>query len=114
MVMAKFLTALGPDQLDRLGDLNPQLLRELKGRLKRFPMLVAIGLSLLLQLGMMVIFSMHLPGLQAGCASKISAGNRVLMSSRSFRLLNKQATVPFASPTREAKGNTAKQTTAKP
>ncbi|MEL6384943.1 MAG: hypothetical protein AAFQ89_21275 [Cyanobacteria bacterium J06626_18] len=45
-----------------MGDLNPQLLRELKGRLKRFPVLAAICLSLLLQLGVMLIFSMALPG----------------------------------------------------
>lgn len=63
MVAAKKIwTALGPKQLDRVGDLNPQLLRELKGRLKRFPVLAAICLSLLLQLGVMLIFSMELPG----------------------------------------------------
>ena len=58
----KIWTALGPKQLDRVGDLNPQLLRELKGRLKRFPVLAAICFSLVLQLGVMIIFSLQLPG----------------------------------------------------
>ena len=48
--------------MDRLGDFNPQLLRELKGRLKRLPMLVAIGLSLMLQLGIVGINALALPG----------------------------------------------------
>ncbi|NMG09280.1 ABC transporter permease subunit [Brasilonema sp. UFV-L1] len=36
--------------IDKLGDWNPQLLRELKGRLKVFPTVIAVVTSLLLQL----------------------------------------------------------------
>jgi hypothetical protein len=35
--------------LDRIGDWNPQLMRELRGRLKLFPVLVTVGISLFLQ-----------------------------------------------------------------
>ncbi|MEO0989057.1 MAG: hypothetical protein AAFY20_26470, partial [Cyanobacteria bacterium J06639_14] len=62
MLNTKISTALGRNLIDPLGDLNPQLLRELKGRLKRFPVLAAICLSLLLQLGVMISFSLQLPG----------------------------------------------------
>jgi len=37
--------------LDKIGDWNPQLLRELKGRLKVFNVLIALGISLVTQLG---------------------------------------------------------------
>ena len=36
--------------IDRVGELNPQLFRELKGRLKPFNLIIAMGSSLLLQL----------------------------------------------------------------
>ncbi|MEO0457925.1 MAG: hypothetical protein AAF152_15280, partial [Cyanobacteria bacterium P01_A01_bin.114] len=62
MFGAKIFTTLGQKPLDRLGDLNPQLLREMRGRLKRFPVLVAVGLSLLCQIAMMIGFSLALPG----------------------------------------------------
>ncbi|MFH7027088.1 MAG: ABC transporter permease subunit [Heteroscytonema crispum UTEX LB 1556] len=39
--------------IDRLGDWNPQLLRELKGRLKIFPVLIAFATSLI---GQLIIF----------------------------------------------------------
>lgn len=55
-------TKLGGTVLDRLGDFNPQLLRELKGRLKWFPILAAVGISLLIQLVMLMGFSIALPG----------------------------------------------------
>ncbi|MEM9165161.1 MAG: hypothetical protein AAGC54_19105, partial [Cyanobacteria bacterium P01_F01_bin.4] len=62
MFGAKILTTLGQPQLDRLGDLNPQLLRELRGRLKRFPILAAVILSVLCQLVIMISFFAVLPG----------------------------------------------------
>jgi len=58
----KIMNRIGAAALDRLGDLNPQLLRELRGRLKWSPVLVAIGLSVLLQLGLLLSFSSQLPG----------------------------------------------------
>jgi len=39
-----------PNLIDRIGDWNPQLLRELKGRLKFFNVAIAVATSLLLQL----------------------------------------------------------------
>ncbi|MDB9465969.1 hypothetical protein PN480_15090 [Dolichospermum circinale CS-1225] len=36
--------------IDRVGELNPQLFRELKGRLKGFNLIISMGSSLLLQL----------------------------------------------------------------
>ncbi|MBX2865346.1 MAG: hypothetical protein KTR27_17485 [Leptolyngbyaceae cyanobacterium MAG.088] len=48
--------------LDRLGDSNPQLLRELKGRLKRFSVVTTIVLSLLCQMVVMLSFWAALPG----------------------------------------------------
>ena len=53
---------LGAKLFDRLGDRNPQLLRELKGRLRRWPLLLTVGLSLCVQLVMVVGFSLALPG----------------------------------------------------
>ncbi|MEM7556670.1 MAG: ABC transporter permease [Cyanobacteria bacterium P01_A01_bin.84] len=38
-----------PAFMDKIGDFNPQLLREIKGRLKVFPIIVAVALSVLLQ-----------------------------------------------------------------
>ena len=61
MLGSKLLTPLVKSLLDRLGDFNPQLLRELKGRLKRLPLLVAIGLSLVLQLGILGMNALALP-----------------------------------------------------
>lgn len=48
--------------LDRLGNWNPQLLREWKGRLKRIPITLAVVLSLVLQLGIVFCFTLALPG----------------------------------------------------
>ncbi|MEL6129606.1 MAG: hypothetical protein AAFW75_06795 [Cyanobacteria bacterium J06636_16] len=62
MTLSKPSTRLSRNPLDRLGDLNPQLLRELKGRSKKIPVILAIALSLLLQLVMVVSFSLALPG----------------------------------------------------
>ncbi len=56
------LTTLGAKLLDRLGDRNPQLLRELKGRLKRWPLWLTVGFALCVQLTMVVGFSLALPG----------------------------------------------------
>ncbi len=62
MPSPKTSTMLSHHLLDRLGDRNPQLLRELKGRLKKLPVLFAVGLSLLFQLAVIVAFSLALPG----------------------------------------------------
>ncbi|MEO0869022.1 MAG: ABC transporter permease, partial [Cyanobacteria bacterium J06642_11] len=62
MLGNNLLTTLVTPHLDRLGDRNPQLLRELKGRLKRFPIITAIVLSILCQLVAMVSFWVALPG----------------------------------------------------
>lgn len=56
------LTTLVSPHLDRLGDLNPQLMREWKGRLKRFPVITAIVLSVLCQIAIVVGFWTALPG----------------------------------------------------
>ena len=47
--------------MDRLGDRNPQLLRELKGRLNWRNVLIAVGLSLLAQLLILLVFTSQLP-----------------------------------------------------
>lgn len=48
--------------LDKIGDWNPQLMRELKGRLKLFPVLVTSGISFFLQ-GILFLFQLQsLPG----------------------------------------------------
>jgi hypothetical protein len=44
--------------LDRIGDWNPQLMRELKGRLKLFPVLVTAGISFFLQ-GILFLFQLQ-------------------------------------------------------
>ncbi len=62
MPSTHLLTRVGTHLFDRLGDWNPQLLRELKGRLKWFPVLAAIGLSLLVQGVMWIVFALALPG----------------------------------------------------
>ncbi|MBT9312022.1 ABC transporter permease [Leptothoe kymatousa] len=62
MLGTNLFTTLAAHHLDRLGDRNPQLLRELKGRLKRFPVVTAIVLSLLCQIVMMIGFWAALPG----------------------------------------------------
>ncbi|MEY3223787.1 MAG: hypothetical protein RLZZ203_2643, partial [Cyanobacteriota bacterium] len=43
--------------IDRVGELNPQLFRELKGRLKGFNLIISMGSSLLLQL---IVFLLQL------------------------------------------------------
>jgi hypothetical protein len=48
--------------IDKLGDWNPQLLRELKGRLKVFPAVIAILTSLLVQLVVFLYQLRELPG----------------------------------------------------
>ena len=47
--------------LDRLGNWNPQLLREWKGRLKPLPVILALALSLLMQVGLVFSFGLMLP-----------------------------------------------------
>jgi hypothetical protein len=60
--MLKLIRTLTTPVLDRLGDWNPQLLRELKGRVKGFPVMMAIGLSLLVQVIVLFCFTSALPG----------------------------------------------------
>ncbi len=48
--------------LDRIGDWNPQLLREIKGRLKVFPVLISCGVSLIGQLILFLFQLGDLPG----------------------------------------------------
>jgi len=62
--------------LDRIGDWNPQLLREIRGKLKLRNLLVAIGLSLLFQVLLLLFYSQRIPNedcyIQArgfGCAT---------------------------------------------
>jgi hypothetical protein len=62
MLGFQLLQTLGAQGVDRLGDWNPQLLRELKGRLKRFPVLAAIGISLVVQGMLMLSLASMLPG----------------------------------------------------
>ena len=45
MLGFNLLTTLVTPHFDRLGDSNPQLLRELRGRLKRFPVITACSMS---------------------------------------------------------------------
>ncbi|MDZ7959390.1 MAG: ABC transporter permease [Aulosira sp. DedQUE10] len=47
--------------LDKIGDWNPQLLREIKGRLKVFNVLIALAISLVTQLGIYVYQISDLP-----------------------------------------------------
>ncbi|BAY30743.1 hypothetical protein NIES2107_25910 [Nostoc carneum NIES-2107] len=48
--------------LDKIGDWNPQLLRELKGRLKPVNILIALAISLVTQLGTYIYQISDLPG----------------------------------------------------
>ncbi len=48
--------------VDRLGDWNPQLLRELKGRFKVFPVVIAVATSLIGQLILLLYHFRDLPG----------------------------------------------------
>ena len=48
--------------LDKIGDCNPQLLREIKGRLKVFPVIITICLSLIVQLAILLGNLSDLPG----------------------------------------------------
>jgi hypothetical protein len=47
--------------LDRVGNWNPQLLREIRGRLKLRNIIVAIGLSLLFQMLLLLYYSQRIP-----------------------------------------------------
>jgi hypothetical protein len=47
--------------LDRIGDWNPQLLREIRGKLKLRNLIVAIGVSLLFQALLILFYSQRLP-----------------------------------------------------
>lgn len=47
--------------LDRIGNWNPQLLREIRGKLKLRNLIVAIGLSLLFQILLLLFYSQRIP-----------------------------------------------------
>lgn len=47
--------------LDRIGNWNPQLLREIRGKLKLRNLMVAIGLSLLFQILLLLFYSQRIP-----------------------------------------------------
>ncbi|WP_055076343.1 hypothetical protein [Pseudanabaena sp. 'Roaring Creek'] len=47
--------------LDRIGNWNPQLLREIRGKLKLRNLIVAIGLSLLFQMLLLLFYSQRIP-----------------------------------------------------
>ena len=51
------------NSIDKIGDWNPQLLRELKGRLKPFPVLIAIVTSLATQLILFLYQLREIPNL---------------------------------------------------
>ena len=62
--------------LDRLGDWNPQLLREIRGKLKLRNLVVAIGLSIVFQVLLLLFYSQRIPSEQCyvqargfGCAA---------------------------------------------
>jgi len=57
----KLLFMWGERVLDRIGDRNPQLLRELKGNLKVWPVAIAIAVTLLVQGVIMAGFWFELP-----------------------------------------------------
>jgi hypothetical protein len=56
--------------LDRLGNWNPQLLREIRGKLKLRNLIVAIGLSLLFQILPLLFYSQRIPN--EDCYAQIS------------------------------------------
>ncbi len=58
--------------LERLGDWNPQLLREIRGRLKIHNVLLAISTSLLTQLVLCIFFAVKLPPNRITTASNYS------------------------------------------
>lgn len=50
-----------PTWLDRLGNWNPQLLREIRGKLKRRNLILAVSLSLLFQVLLLLFYSQRVP-----------------------------------------------------
>jgi hypothetical protein len=56
--------------IDKIGDWNPQLFRELKGRLKPFPMLIALATSLATQLIIFLYQLREFPGENYGTYNK--------------------------------------------
>ena len=54
---------------DRLGNWNPQLLREIRGKLKLRNLIVAIGLSLLFQILLLLFYSQRIPSEE--CSAQI-------------------------------------------
>jgi hypothetical protein len=65
--------------LDKIGDWNPQLMRELKGRIKLFPVLVTAGISFLLQGILFLLQLSSLPG------QKYSIGDKYCKLGEGYR-----------------------------
>lgn len=66
--------------IDKLGDWNPQILRELKGRLKVFPMTIALVTSLAVQLIIFLYQLRDFPSEDYRASSKYCNLNKVLKS----------------------------------
>ncbi|WP_414577486.1 ABC transporter permease subunit [Anabaena sp. CCY 9402-a] len=70
--------------IDKIGDWNPQLLREIKGRLKVFNLVIAVGLSLIGQLGVFLYQFGSYPGekyAMSGTYCNLSAGYKQHINS---------------------------------
>ncbi|AFZ03432.1 ABC transporter permease subunit [Calothrix sp. PCC 6303] len=65
--------------LDKIGDWNPQLMRELKGRVKLFPVLITTGISFLLQGILFLLQITSLPG------EKYSVGDKYCKLGEGYR-----------------------------
>ncbi|MEA5602574.1 ABC transporter permease subunit [Nostoc sp. UHCC 0252] len=74
-----------PNLIDKIGDWNPQLLRELKGRLKFFNVAIAVATSLLLQLVVFLYQFREFPD------EKYSLTNTYCRLSQTYQTLQKQA-----------------------
>ncbi|AFY46549.1 Protein of unknown function (DUF990) [Nostoc sp. PCC 7524] len=70
--------------IDKIGEWNPQLFRELKGRLKVFNIVIAVGLSLIAQLGIFLYQFGNYPGekyAMSGTYCNLSAGYQQRLQS---------------------------------
>ncbi|QLE57857.1 hypothetical protein [Nostoc sp. TCL26-01] len=82
--------------LDKLGEFNPQLLREIKGRCKKLHILPTITISFLIQLGIFLYFQSLLPNQYKTYANKYCTGGiqsgitQCLFDSRGNELINWQ------------------------
>ncbi len=70
--------------LDRIGNWNPQLLREIRGKLKLRNLIVAIGLSLLFQALLLLFYSQRIPN--EGCSVRLAGIDGCTVSWQSWWL----------------------------